>query len=134
MKKFKFISFLFLTIMSLGILCSCGNSEGQVGPVGPQGEKGETGEQGQNGQDGITPELKIENGLLYVTYDNGVTWTEIGSVTGPQGVQGEQGTPGQNGVDGREVEFNVTPTHVQWRYVGEEEYKDLISLDKRIKT
>ena len=28
--------------------------------------------------DGITPRLKIENDYWYVSYDNGVTWTEVG--------------------------------------------------------
>ena len=50
MKKFRFISFLFLMIMSLGILCSCG---GEQGPVGPQGEQGIQGIQGVQGVVGI---------------------------------------------------------------------------------
>lgn len=33
---------------------------------------------GGDGIDGITPRLKIENDYWYVSYDNGVTWTEVG--------------------------------------------------------
>lgn len=52
MKKFKFISFLFIMIMSLGILCSCSGEQGPVGPQGEQGIQGEVGPQGQPGKDG----------------------------------------------------------------------------------
>jgi uncharacterized repeat protein (TIGR02543 family) len=34
-----------------------------------------------------------------------------------------------DGVDGREVEFNVSDTHIEWRYVGEETWNELIDLD-----
>lgn len=78
MKKFKFISFLFLMIMSLGILCSC---SGEQGPTGPQGEKGDTGaqgpqgEQGIQGEDGHSPEITIgDNGNWYIDgADTGVS-------------------------------------------------------------
>ena len=33
------------------------------------------------------------------------------------------------GKDGREVVFNVSTTHIQWKYSGEENFKDLISLE-----
>jgi hypothetical protein len=33
---------------------------------------------GTNGDNGITPRLKIEDDYWYVSYDNGVTWTEVG--------------------------------------------------------
>jgi len=32
------------------------------------------------------------------------------------------------GVDGKEVELYVSPTHIQWRYVGDESYIDLVPL------
>lgn len=43
-------------------------------------------------------------------------------------LQGEPGIAGQAGVDGREVEFQVSSTHVQWRYVGSPTWNDLIPL------
>lgn len=35
------------------------------------------GTDGKDGANGITPQLKIEDGQWYVSYDNGATWTEI---------------------------------------------------------
>jgi len=32
------------------------------------------------------------------------------------------------GVDGKEVELYVSPTHIQWRYVGDASYVDLVPL------
>lgn len=34
------------------------------------------------------------------------------------------------GADGREIELQKTQTHIQWRYVGTEEWFDLVSLDE----
>lgn len=33
----------------------------------------------------MTPKMKIENGMWYVSYDNGATWTETGKATGDDG-------------------------------------------------
>ena len=48
--------------------------------------KGEKGDPGQNGTNGIN------------------------------GTNGTNGVNGTNGIDGREVEFQTTATHIQWRY------------------
>lgn len=41
---------------------------------------------GSDGQDGITPQLKIEaDGYWYISYDDGVTWTQLGKATGADG-------------------------------------------------
>ena len=37
---------------------------------------------------------------------------------------------GQDGQDGREVEFQTSSTHIQWRYVGEANWTDLIALSE----
>ena len=44
-----------------------------------------TGKDGKDGKDGICPQLKIENGVWYISYDNGVTWEAIGSAVGQDG-------------------------------------------------
>jgi hypothetical protein len=44
------------------------------------------------GADGKTPVFKIENGKLFNSYDNGITWYELGQV---------KGADGSNGVDGK---------------------------------
>ncbi|MBQ9768056.1 MAG: InlB B-repeat-containing protein, partial [Lachnospiraceae bacterium] len=38
-------------------------------------------------------------------------------------------TDGTDGTDGREVEFNVSATHIQWRYVGDSTWNDLVALE-----
>ena len=55
---------------------------------------------GTDGKDGVTPQLKIENGMWYVSYDNGVSWIELGQATGDQGPQGEAGATGPQGPQG----------------------------------
>ncbi len=45
--------------------------------------------QGLDGKDGITPQLKIENGYWYVSYDNGATWKQLGKATGEDGKDGD---------------------------------------------
>ena len=39
------------------------------------------GPEGEDGEDGITPDFKIEDGDWYVSYDEGVNWTKVGSAT-----------------------------------------------------
>jgi hypothetical protein len=47
---------------------------------------------------------------------------------GEQGPPGANGADGADGVDGKEVEFQVSATHIQWRYVGDSTWVDLIAL------
>lgn len=42
---------------------------------------GVDGQDGEDGTNGITPQLKIENGFWYVSYDNGTNWTKLGAAT-----------------------------------------------------
>ena len=71
--------------------------DGQDGVNGTDGENGADGANGQNGKDGITPKLKIEDGYWYISYDNGVTWEELGKATGEDGENGAAGKDGQDG-------------------------------------
>lgn len=48
------------------------------------------------GKDGITPQLKIEDGYWYVSYDNGLSWTEAGKAVGDNGKDGEDGADGDS--------------------------------------
>ena len=83
-------------------------SNGQDGADGKDGQDGEDGKDGANGQDGkdgITPQLKIEDGYWYISYDNGAIWTQLGKATGEDGkdgVDGADGKDGQNGADGKD--------------------------------
>ncbi|NCD17839.1 MAG: collagen-like protein [Actinobacteria bacterium] len=47
---------------------------------------------------------------------------------GADGAPGADGLPGADGEDGREVELQTSATHVQWRYVGDVAWTDLIAL------
>ena len=40
---------------------------------------------GAQGEKGSSPELKIENGTWFVSYDNGASWTALGAATGDAG-------------------------------------------------
>ena len=76
--------------------------DGTDGKDGQDGEDGKDGADGQDGKDGITPQLKIEDGYWYISYDNGATWTQLGKATGEDGKDGADGKDGQNGADGKD--------------------------------
>ena len=83
--------------------------DGANGTNGTDGKDGQDGIDGSNGHDGITPQLKIENGYWYVSYDNGTTWTQFGKATGADGQDGQNGTDGKDGQDGQDGKDGVTP-------------------------
>ena len=47
-----------------------------------------------------------------------------------RGPKGQDGKDGNSGKDGREIELGRSDTHIQWRYVGESEWRDLVDLDE----
>ena len=74
---------------------------GEDGIDGENGKDGQNGTNGTNGKDGVTPQLKIENGYWYVSYDNGTTWIELGKAVGENGEKGDKGDKGDAGNDGK---------------------------------
>lgn len=60
------------------------------------GQDGSDGQDGVDGQDGITPQLKIEDGYWYVSYDNGIQWTQLWKATGEDGKDGADGKDGDS--------------------------------------
>ncbi len=52
------------------------------------GKDGADGEDGKNGRDGVTPQLKINDGYWFISYDKGMTWTKLGKATGHDGADG----------------------------------------------
>lgn len=76
-------------------------NDGQDGKPGEDGEDGQDGKPGEDGKDGITPQLKIEDGYWYISYNDGASWTQLGKATGDKG---EQGEPGQAGGIFKDVE------------------------------
>ena len=77
-------------------------TNGKDGQNGSDGKDGQDGKDGVDGQDGVTPQLKIEDGYWYISYDNGVTWTQLGKATGEDGQDGQNGSNGTNGKDGKD--------------------------------
>lgn len=76
-------------------------NDGQDGKPGEDGENGQDGKPGEDGKDGITPQLKIEDGYWYISYNDGASWTQLGKATSNKG---EQGEPGQAGGIFKDVE------------------------------
>ena len=83
-------------------------TNGSNGSNGQDGQDGEDGTDGRDGVDGVTPCLKIENDYWYVSYDEGVTWIELGKATGEDGADGSDGTDGSDGEDGDSIFSGVT--------------------------
>lgn len=75
--------------------------DGKPGEDGNDGQDGQDGKPGEDGKDGITPQLKIEDGYWYVSYNDGASWTQLGKATGDKG---EPGEPGQAGGIFKDVE------------------------------
>lgn len=75
---------------------------------------GKDGQNGAIGTDGITPQLKIEDGYWYISYDNGETWTQLGKATGEDGKDGKDGTDGK---DGDSMFQSVTVTDAEVTFV-----------------
>jgi len=77
-------------------------------------------------------EFRLQDGYIQVTED-GKTWKNLVDIDDLKGEPGQPGQPGDPGqaVDGKQVEFQVTTTHIQWRYVGESDsaWRDLIELE-----
>ncbi len=63
---------------------------------GKDGEDGTDGTNGKDGKDGVTPQLKIENGYWYVSYNNGESWESLGKAAGEDGSDGAAGKDGDS--------------------------------------
>lgn len=57
-------------------------TDGKDGVDGEDGIDGSDGSDGSSGSNGITPQIRVNNGRWEVSYNNGVTWTDLGSATG----------------------------------------------------
>nr|MBE6191566.1 DUF1566 domain-containing protein [Rikenellaceae bacterium] len=70
--------------------------DGQDGANGNNGQNGQDGKDGKDGKDGITPQLKIENDYWYISYDNGISWKQLGKAIGATGATGAKGEKGDS--------------------------------------
>ena len=83
-------------------------TDGKDGVDGENGHDGNDGSDGSDGKDGITPQLKIDEGYWYISYDNGNSWNQLGKATGEDGMDGQDGSDGKDGVDGDSMFSKVT--------------------------
>lgn len=101
-----------------------------TGSGGPQGDKGETGEKGEKGDPGTgvnivgslnspseLPASANEGDCYMIAGDlwlwDGMSWNNVGQI------KGDPGTP---------VEIQKGATHIQWRYVGDTSWTDIVSM------
>ena len=57
-----------------------------------------------------------------------VSWIDLIPLNDITGPAGNDGADGADGTDGREVEFQKSATHIQWRYVGDVSWTNLVAL------
>lgn len=97
-------------------------------------------ESGTQGQPGREVELQTSGTHLQWRYVGDVLWTNLvalSEITGPTGSTGSTGATGSagatgaagaDGADGREVEIQNNGTHIQWRYVGDVSWTNIVAL------
>lgn len=66
-------------------------------------------------------EFRIQGDVLQWNC-NDTGWVDLGVVVG------DDGAPGAPGDDGREIELQKSATHIQWRYVGDPTWTNLVAL------
>ena len=103
------------TLISLADITGKDGKDGAPGKDGADGKDGKDGIDGAPGKDGADGKDGKDG---------------IDGADGKPGADGKDGADGQPGADGREVELRTTETHIQWRYVGDTEWKNLIALSE----
>ena len=86
----------YWTVNGVWLHDESGNKVPATGKGGATDQGGVDGEDGTDGKDGITPQLMIQDGDWYVSYDNGMNWIYLGRATGDQGPQGDPGVGGDS--------------------------------------
>lgn len=107
-------------------------AQGERGLQGIQGIKGDTGTAGADGQDG--KEIEISKNSTHIQWRYvGESWTNLVAIAdlkgdaGNAGANGTNGSDGADGSDGKELEIQVTATHIQTRLAGGS-WSNLIAL------
>lgn len=72
----------------------------------------------------VGAQFQVDGCDLQVSYDSGETWETLIDLSTCT-TAGEDGTDGTNG---REIELQTSATHIQWRYVGDVAWTNLVSL------
>lgn len=71
--------------------------------------------------------LRVQDGYIQWSEDN-TNWYNLITVEDVLDSIGDD-IKGEQGVAGKQVEFNSSSTHIQWRYVGDAAWKNLIAFD-----
>lgn len=108
-------------------------AQGPEGPQGPQGDPGVPFTVNAVGDLADRDDYDDEEaGFSYLAQDTGDLYIKLTSANAdwsdPIPFRGPQGLPGNDGADGAEVEMQTNATHIQWRYVGDPTWTDLIAL------
>lgn len=105
MKK-KFLTFLFticLIFSAMFIMSACSSTE----------------------DDDV--KVRVQDGFVQWSFNDN-NWENLISIEEILDSIGDE-LKGEQGVAGKQVEFNVSDTHIQWRYVGDTEWKVLVELE-----
>lgn len=97
----------------------------QVASMGNNGATGSTGAKGDQGDVGPANELSIgtvEKGAVASATITGTPPEQVLNLVLPQGDKGDQGDPGD------EVELQKSATYIQWKYLSDLTWTDLVAL------
>ena len=75
-----------------------------------------------------TDELTVLLTSIYTTGVSEGTITDMTYEEWLESIRGEQGLPGEDGIDGKQVTFQVSEGFIQWQYVGDSAWTNLVSL------
>lgn len=132
MRYFIIIFALFIATLSIaqpgGRLIKIKVGKGEPGSTGLTGPAGADGTMGTDGR-----EVEMQNNGTYIQwrYVGDVSWTNliaISTLEGTDGTDGVDGIDGIMGADGKEIELQNSGTYIQWRYVGDVSWINLISI------
>jgi hypothetical protein len=106
-------------------------AEGQQGPAGADGRTLLNGTSAPSNATGANGDFFINTGasIIYGPKAAGV-WPTGVSLIGPAGPAGAQGPAGAAGTSGKEVQLQTSATHVQWRYIGDSTWTNLLPLSE----
>lgn len=82
-------------------------------------------------------EIRVAGEYIQWSYVGENTWKDVIDINSIKsslgeiykGEKGDVGPQGEHGINGKEVEFRVNDDYIQWHYIGDNEWKNLISID-----
>lgn len=99
-----------------------------------KGEKGDNGSNGANGLNGKEIVLRVTSTTIQWKYDTDTEWIDLIALSslkgkdGKDGINGTNGKDGTDGANGKEIELRNDSTYIQWHYVGDESWYNLIEI------